>query len=85
MVGAAKRMVNQDSFRETALSRNEVARRSSAAKRGHATRRRLAATRAQHPAEDLGPDSKLRGSDPVDGDIGRILARIRAHTEGRSA
>ena len=56
-----------------------LARRRSASVKAAATRKRRAEMLAS-----MAPDSPLRGSAPVDGDIGRTLARIRAHIAGQS-
>lgn len=58
-------------------------RRREAARKGAATRKRMKETRAAYP-DDMGPDSPLRGTVKVDGDVSNILARLRARQFERS-
>lgn len=63
---------------QTRANRRAGGRKAAEAKKRNAQRR--AALFA-----DMTPGSAFVGSQPVDGDIGRTLARIRAYTQGRTA
>ena len=68
--------VKQPNTKQTRANRRAGGRKAAEAKKRNAERR--AALLA-----DMAPGSPFVGSQPVDGEIGRTLARIRAHIEGR--